>query len=125
VGGAAILMRQTRSALLEVLGQDYIRTAKAKGLAERVVILRHALKNAMIPVLTVVGLALGNLLAGTVIVEVIFGLPGMGRLLVESLWTHDYPVVQGVVLVVGISVVLSNLLVDITYGLLDPRIRYA
>jgi peptide/nickel transport system permease protein len=124
-GGAALLMRQTRSALLEVLGQDYIRTARAKGLAQQVIILRHALKNAMIPVLTVTGLALGNLLAGAVIVEVVFGLPGMGRLLVESLWTRDYPVVQGVVLVVGVSVVLSNFLVDLAYGWLDPRVKYA
>jgi len=124
LGGAALLMRQTRSALLEVLGQDYIRTAKAKGLTERVVVMRHALKNAMIPVLTVVGLALGTLLAGTVIVEVVYGIPGMGRLLVESLLSHDYPVVQGVVLVVGLTVVASNLLVDIAYGWFDPRIRY-
>jgi peptide/nickel transport system permease protein len=124
IGGAAVLMRQTRSALLEVLGQDYIRTATAKGLTHRVVVLRHALRNAMIPVVTIIGLALGNLLAGAVIVEVVFGLPGMGRLLVESLWTHDYPVVQGIVLIVGISVVLSNLLVDIAYGWLDPRVRY-
>jgi len=124
IGGAAILMRQTRSALLEVLSQDYIRTAKAKGLAERVVIMRHAMKNAMIPVLTIVGLGVGNLLAGTVIVEFVFGIPGMGRLLIESLLTHDYPVIQGVVLVVGICVVMSTLLVDIAYGWLDPRIRF-
>jgi peptide/nickel transport system permease protein len=124
IGGAAILMRQTRSALLEVLGQDYIRTAKAKGLAERIVIMRHAMKNAMIPVLTIVGLGVGSLLAGTVIVEFVFGIPGMGRLLIESLLSHDYPVIQGIVLVVGICVVMSTLLVDIAYGWLDPRIRF-
>jgi peptide/nickel transport system permease protein len=124
IGGAAILMRQTRSALLEVLGQDYIRTAKAKGLAERIVIMRHAMKNAMIPVLTIVGLGVGNLLAGTAIVELVFGIPGMGRLLIESLLAHDYPVIQGVVLVVGTCVVMSTLLVDIAYGWLDPRIRF-
>jgi peptide/nickel transport system permease protein len=124
IGGAAILMRQTRSALLEVLGQDYIRTAKAKGLAERIVIMRHAMKNAMIPVLTIIGLGVGNLLAGTVIVEFVFGIPGMGRLLIESLLSHDYPVIQGIVLVVGICVVMSTLLVDIAYGWLDPRIRF-
>ena len=124
IGGAAMLMRQTRSALLEVLGQDYIRTAKAKGLSERIVILRHAMKNAMIPVLTIVGLGVGNLLAGTVIVEFVFGIPGMGRLLIESLLSHDYPVIQGAVLVVGICVVMSTLLVDIAYGWLDPRIRF-
>jgi len=124
IGGAALLMRQTRSALLEVLGQDYIRTAKAKGLAERIVIMRHAMKNAMIPVLTIVGLGVGNLLAGTVIVEFVFGIPGMGRLLIESLLSHDYPVIQGIVLVVGICVVMSTLLVDIAYGWLDPRIRF-
>lgn len=125
IGGAAVLMRQTRSALLEVLSQDYVRTARAKGLTERVVIFRHAMKNAMIPVLTIVGLGLGNLLAGTVIVEYIFGIPGMGRLLIESLLSHDYPVIQGINLMVGTSVVLSTLLVDIAYGWLDPRIRYA
>jgi peptide/nickel transport system permease protein len=123
IGGAAVLMRFTRSSLLEVLGQDYIRTAKAKGLAERVVIVRHALKNAMIPVLTITGLALGGLLAGTVIVEYIFGIPGMGRLLIESLQTHDYPVIQGSVLVVGVSVEIATLLTDLAYGWFDPRIR--
>lgn len=124
IGGAAVLMRQTRSALLEVLGQDYIRTARAKGLTQRVVIMRHALKNAMIPVLTILGLALGSLLAGAVIVEFVFGLPGMGSLLVTALLTKDYPVIQAVVLVIGVSVVLSNLVVDLAYGWLDPRIKY-
>ncbi len=124
-GSSAVLMRQTRSALLEVLRQDYVRTAWAKGLTQRVVLFRHALKNGMIPVLTIVGLALGNLLAGEVIVEVVFGLPGMGRLLVESLLSHDYPVIQGIVLVVGVCVILANFLVDIAYGWLDPRVRYS
>ncbi len=123
VGGGAVLMRQTRSALLEVLGQDYVRTAKAKGLTERIVITRHALKNAMIPVFTIAGLAVANLLAGTVIVEYVFGIPGMGRLLIESLLAHDYPVIQGTVLVIGICVEISTLFVDIAYGWFDPRIR--
>jgi peptide/nickel transport system permease protein len=123
IGGAAVLMRQTRSALLEVLGQDYVRTARAKGLMERVVITRHALKNAMIPVFTIAGLAVAGLLAGTVIVEYVFGIPGMGRLLVESLLAHDYPVIQGTVLVIGVCVELTTLLVDIGYGWFDPRIR--
>lgn len=123
VGGGAVLMRQTRSALLEVLGQDYVRTARAKGLTERIVITRHALKNAMIPVFTIAGLAVANLLAGTVIVEYVFGIPGMGRLLIESLLAHDYPVIQGTVLVIGICVEISTLFVDIAYGWFDPRIR--
>jgi peptide/nickel transport system permease protein len=123
VGGGAVLMRQTRSALLEVLGQDYVRTARAKGLTERIVITRHALKNAMIPVFTIAGLAVANLLAGTVIVEYVFGIPGMGRLLIESLIAHDYPVIQGTVLVIGICVEISTLFVDIAYGWFDPRIR--
>ena len=119
----AVLMRQTRSAMLEVLRQDYIRTAHAKGFAERKVMTRHALKNALTPLITVAGLEVGQLLAGSVIVETIFGLPGVGRLAVTGVITSDFPVVQGVLLFAGSWVILANLLADITYGFVDPRVR--
>ncbi len=120
----AIIARMTRSSLLEVLRQDYIRTARAKGLSERTVILRHALKNAFLPVITVIGLQLGTLLVGAILTETIFALPGMGRLIVDRILSRDYPVVQGAVLVFATTFVLINLLVDISYAYLDPRIRY-
>ncbi|WP_047983522.1 ABC transporter permease [Ornithinibacillus californiensis] len=119
-----LIARMTRSGMLDVLRQDYIRTARAKGLPERVVIYIHAFKNALIPVVTVVGLRFGGLLAGTVLVESVFAVPGIGRFMVEAVLIRDYPVVQGTVLVVAVSFVLINLLVDIIYGLLDPRVRY-
>ena len=121
---SAATMRMTRSTLLEVLREDYVRTARAKGLVERVVIYKHALKNALIPVVTIVGGQLGTLLAGTVIVETIFALPGMGRLTVEAILFRDYPVVQTNVMLVAATLVTLNLLVDLTYAWLDPRIRY-
>ena len=121
---AAITMRQTRSALLEVLQQEYITTARAKGLAALVVIIRHALKNAFIPVVTIIGLQMGRLFGGTVIVESVFGIPGIGRLAMDSIFGHDIPMVQGVMLLMGIAVLLSNLVTDILYVYLDPRIRY-
>jgi peptide/nickel transport system permease protein len=121
---SAVLARFTRSALLESLGQDYVRTARAKGLGERAVVGAHALKNALIPVVTIVGGQLGVLLAGTVIVETIFALPGMGRLTVEAILFRDYPVVQTNVMLVAGTLVSLNLLVDLTYAWLDPRIRY-
>jgi len=121
---SAATMRMTRSTLLEVLRDDYVRTAWAKGLSERIVIYKHALKNALIPVVTVVGGQLGTLLAGTVIVETIFALPGMGRLTVEAILFRDYPVVQTNVMLVAGTLVTLNLLVDLTYAWLDPRIRY-
>jgi len=121
---SASLMRIIRSGMLEVLRQDYVRTARAKGLGERAVIGRHALRNVMIPVITVIGLQLGNLLGGAVLIESVAGLPGLGRLLAESITRRDYTVVQGVVLVTSFTVVAINLLVDIAYGYLDPRIRY-
>ena len=111
--------------MLEVLGQDYLRTARAKGLKERVVIVRHALKNAFIPVVTVIGLQLGILLSGAVLTETIFGWPGIGLLLVDSIFARDYPVVQGVVMMFAVIFTLLNILVDLTYAYLDPRIRYA
>jgi peptide/nickel transport system permease protein/oligopeptide transport system permease protein len=124
INATALLARMTRGTLLEVLSQDYIRTARAKGLAERVVIFKHALRNALIPVVTVVGLEFGTLLSGAVITETIFAWPGLGQLLVGSILARDYPVVQGAVLLVAISFVLINLLVDLLYAAIDPRVRY-
>lgn len=121
---AAILMRYIRSALLEVLGQEYIRTARGKGLRGQVVMLRHALPNALIPVITVVGFQMGYLLGGTVVIEEIFALPGMGRLVLQAIFQRDYPVVQGVVLIIALLFVLTNLIVDLLYAWVDPRIRY-
>ncbi|MDQ7828100.1 MAG: ABC transporter permease [Armatimonadota bacterium] len=121
---AAIIARMTRSAMLEVLRADYIRTARAKGLAERVVINRHALCNALIPVITVVGLQTGTLLSGAVLTESVFAWSGIGRLMVDATLNRDYPVVQGAVLLVALSFVLVNLVVDLLYALVDPRIRY-
>jgi peptide/nickel transport system permease protein len=120
----AMMTRQTRSAMLEVVRQDYIRTAWSKGLTEQVVIIKHALKNALIPIVTLLGLAIPNLVAGSVLMETVFNIPGMGRLLVGAVIDKDFIVVQAVVLVIGIIISLVNLLVDISYGLLDPRIRY-
>ena len=124
LGTGAIIMRFLRSQMLEVMRQDYVRTAWAKGLRERVVILRHALENALIPVLTVVGLLLGTLVSANVVLETIFVIPGIGLWVVNAIGQFDYPVVQGVVLVVAVILVFVNLLVDITYAWLDPRIRY-
>jgi peptide/nickel transport system permease protein len=120
---AALVMRLLRSSMLEVLGTEFVRTAHAKGLSERIVLLRHALKNALIPVVTVMGLQLGGLLGGAVITETIFAVPGIGRLAIESILTRDYPMVQGVVLFSAIAVVGVNLSVDVLYSLIDPRIR--
>jgi len=117
-------VRQTRSAMLEVIQQDYIRTAWSKGLRERTVVLRHAIKNGIIPVVTLAGIGVSHILGGQVLIETVFGIPGMGRLAVDALFSRDYPVVQGVILVVAVAVVLSNLIVDISYGWLDPRVRY-
>ncbi|HWO93247.1 MAG TPA: ABC transporter permease [Dehalococcoidia bacterium] len=122
---AGCVMRLTRTMMLEVLRQDYIRTAWAKGLRERGVIMRHALKNAFIPVITIVGLQVGTAISGTIILETIFNMPGMGRYFVGAILQRDYPSVQGVVLVLASVVVFVNLLVDLTYGWLDPRIRYS
>lgn len=123
-GIAAVIMRQTRSSMLEVLRQDYVMTARSKGLRERVVVIRHGLKNAMIPVLTVIGLQVGLLMGGAVISESIFGIPGIGRLAADSLFNRDFPVLQAVVLLMAGAVLLANLLTDIAYAWLDPRIRY-
>jgi len=125
LGLSAILTRMTRTSLLEVLNDDYIRTARAKGLSERVVVLRHALRAALLPIITIVGLQMGSLLAGTVITETIFSWDGIGRLLVESIEKRDYPVTQACVLLVALSYVLVNLGTDILYKLADPRVRSA
>lgn len=119
----ASVMRMTRSGMLEVMHQDYIRTARAKGARERRVIYAHAFRNAMLPVLTIIGLQFGTLLGGAVVIEQIFSLPGMGRLGLDAIFIRDFPVVQGVVLVITSSYLLVNLLVDLLYGMLDPRIR--
>ena len=121
---AAVLMRQTRNSMIGVLGADYIRTAYSKGLAGRAVIFRHAIRNSLIPVVTILGLQAGALMSGAVVTEQIFVVPGFGRLIVEAVFTRDYPVVQGVVLITASSYVLINLLVDVSYSLLDPRIRF-
>ncbi len=120
----AVVMRMTRSSMLEVLSQDYVRTAWSKGLRERVIVLRHALRNALIPVVTVIGLQIGNLLGGAVVIEQIFGLPGIGWMILTAINQRDYPVVQGGVLFVAVAFVLINLLVDLLYVYIDPRIRY-
>jgi peptide/nickel transport system permease protein len=122
-GLAAVLMRQTRNAMIEVLSADYVRTARAKGLAQWAVVIRHALRNGLIPVVTILGLQMGALMGGAVVTEQIFVLPGFGRLIVEAVFTRDYPVVQGVVLITASSYVLINLLVDVSYTVLNPRIR--
>ena len=119
----AILMRMTRSSVLEALGQEHVRVARAKGLRERRVVLRHVLPNAAIPIITVAGIQIARLLGGTVIVETIFGLPGIGRYIFEAIGTRDYPVVQGVTLVIAVLFVLVSLVVDILYAVVDPRLR--
>ena len=124
LASAAAIMRLTRAMLLEVLRQDYVRTAWAKGLRERVVVFKHSLKNALIPVITVMGIQVAQILGGTVIFELIFGLPGMGRFLFDAINQRDYPVIQGVNLIIVSVVVLINLMVDAAYAWLDPRIRY-
>lgn len=121
---AGVIARQTRAAMLEVLNQDYIRTARAKGVGTLRMVLRHALRNAAIPVVTVVGLQFGGLLAGAVLVETVFNIPGLGRLMVDSISYRDYPMVQGAVLVVATSFVLVNLTVDVVYAFIDPRVHY-
>lgn len=123
-GTMALTMRITRSSMLEVMFQDYIRTARAKGLSERIVLYKHALKNAMIPVMTILGIAYGHLLSGAVLTETIFAWPGLGRYAFNAIQTLDYPAIQGVVLLIAFVFTIANLLVDLSYGVLDPRIRY-
>ena len=122
--GWAVIARQTRSSMLEVISQDYVRTAWSKGLTEKTVVLRHMLKNSLIPVITLMGIGLGLMLGGQVFIETVFAIPGVGRLLVNAVFAQDYPIVQSTVLVLAGAVILVNLLVDISYGWVDPRIRY-
>jgi len=121
----AIIARLTRSTMLEVISGDYVRTARAKGLNERVILARHALRNAMIPLVTIVGLQFGSLLAGSIVVETVFAWPGMGSLLINAVNSRDYPMVQGITLVYTIAFMVVNLLTDLSYGFLDPRVRLA
>jgi peptide/nickel transport system permease protein len=121
---AAVIMRQGRSALMEVLEHDYITTARAKGLGDRSVVANHALKNAMIPIVTVIGLQVGTLVSGAAITETVFAIPGVGRAAVDAIFFRDYPVLQGAVLMLTLGVLMANLLTDVTYAYLDPRIRY-
>lgn len=125
IGGSASLMRLTRAEMLETLGQDYIRTARAKGLRNRTMLVRHALRNTMIPISTVLGMRFAGMLGGAVIVETIFSWPGIGKLVVDAIFDRDYPMIQGFVLFMGTVFLLVNLLVDLGYGLIDPRIRLA
>jgi peptide/nickel transport system permease protein len=120
----AVNLRQVRSSLLDVFGQDYVRTARAKGLRERAVVMRHALKNALIPVVTIIGIQVGAIIEGAIITETIFFIPGIGRLAVQAIPSQDYPIVQGVVLVSALSFMLSTLVVDILYAFIDPRISF-
>lgn len=125
VRSSAVIARLTRASLLEILSEGYLATARAKGLPERIVVVRHALRNALIPVVTIAGLQFGDLLAGAVVIEVVFARPGLGSLAVKAIENKDFPVVQGTVLVVATAYVVTNLLTDVTYALLDPRISYA
>jgi len=120
---AAIIARMTRSSLLEVIRQDYIQTARAKGLAEWVVLYKHAVRNALIPVITVMGMQFGYLLSGSILTETVFSWPGVGRLMVQSIFMRDYPVVQGAILLVAVNFAVINLLVDLLYGFINPRLR--
>ena len=121
---AAIIARLTRSCMLEVMGQDYIRTARAKGVKESAVVLKHALKNAMIPVITIIGAEISDLLSGAVLTESIFAWPGIGRFAVEALVNRDFPMIRGVVIVMALTFLVATLIVDVSYGFFDPRIRY-
>ena len=124
IWGMAFISRQARSSMLEVLRQDYVRTAWAKGLREQVVVLRHVLKNGLIPVVAVIGMRLSFLIGGMVVLENVFNIPGVGRLLVDSVLSQDYQVVQAGILIIAISVVFVNLIIDVCYGWIDPRIKY-
>ena len=125
IGYAALLARLTRASMLQVIREDYIRTAKAKGLSQWEVTMKHALKNALIPVVTVLGPLFANLITGSMIVEQIFGIPGMGKYFVVSVSNRDYPVIMGIILLYGVLIIIANLLVDIAYAWIDPRIKYS
>ncbi|MGH2405842.1 MAG: ABC transporter permease [bacterium] len=125
VRSAALIARMTRSSMLEILHQDYVRTARAKGLTGRTIVYRHALRNAAIPILTIVGLDIAYLLGGAVVMETVFARPGLGKLVVDAIYARDYPMVQGAILVFAFGILIVNLLVDLSYALVDPRIRYS
>jgi len=125
VGGMPMIVRLVRSAMLEALEEDYVRTARAKGLSETTVVMKHGLRNALVPVITVVGLELGRLLGGVVVVESVFAWPGLGRMLLEAIQARDFPVIQGSVLLFSAFLILTNFAVDLCYGVIDPRIRDA
>jgi len=125
LGQAAVMTRMTRAAMLDVLSQDYVRTARAKGVGQRGVVWKHALRNAMVTIVTIFGLSLTNLFIGSIVIEQVFALPGMGRLALTAIGTRDFPLLQGLILVYAATIVLLGFLVDVSYGLLDPRIRYA
>ena len=124
VGQSALIARLTRSSMIEVLSADYVRTARAKGLNQRRVLMRHALQNTLIPIITVVGLSIGGLLGGAIITETIFGLPGVGSLMINGIVNRDYPMIQGVVILAAATLIFANLIVDVVYAFVDPRIRY-
>ncbi|MFO7546462.1 MAG: ABC transporter permease [Trueperaceae bacterium] len=125
LGQAAVMTRMTRAAMLDVLSQDYVRTARAKGVGQRGVVWKHALRNAMVTIVTIFGLSLTNLFIGSIVIEQVFALPGMGRLALTAIGTRDFPLLQGLILVYAATIVLLGFLVDVSYGVLDPRIRYA
>ena len=120
----SFVTRQTRSSILEIVRNDYVRTAWAKGLREQTIVTRHVLKNSLIPIATLIGLQVSSIISGSVLVETVFNIPGVGRMMVNSLFSHDYPIVQSGALLIASFIVVINLLVDISYGWLDPRIRY-
>jgi len=124
LGGAADVARMTRSSLLEVVGQDYVQTARAKGLRERKVILKHGLRNALIPIITLLGLKIGWLFGGAVVIEIVFLRPGLGRMLIDAIYMRDFPVVQGVTLILATTVILGNMLADVLYAVVNPRVQY-
>jgi peptide/nickel transport system permease protein len=120
---AAQIMRMTRNSMLDVMSQDYIRVARSKGVKRKTIIFKHALRNATIPVITTAGIQLGYLIGGTIVIESMFAIPGMGRLLLQAVEQRDYPVVQGIIVIFGISIVVLNIIVDILYSVIDPRIE--
>ena len=124
IAQAAVLARQTRASMVEVLQQDYVRTARSKGLREWTVVFRHGFRNAMIPVITILGLQISNIVSGAIIIESVFSLPGIGKLLIDSIFNRELVTVQALALMLAVAVALSNLLVDVSYAYIDPRIRY-
>jgi peptide/nickel transport system permease protein len=125
IGPISIITRQTRSSTLEVIHNDYIRTALSKGLTEKIILTRHALKNSLIPIVTLLGMQVRNIFGGAVLIETVFNIPGMGRLMTEAIYNRDYQIIQGAILIIVLMVVIANLVVDISYGWFDPRIKYA